>query len=76
MTYKQLAILTISKLVPLYGKREARAIQRYLFSSQRELNAAEWLLIQQEEADEEFVYKIESYIPKLLDFIATSYIDF
>lgn len=74
MTYKQLAILTISKLVPLYGEREAHAIQRYLFSSLRELNSADWLLIQQEEVDKEFEYKILSYIPRLLNFMPVQYV--
>lgn len=74
MTYEQLAILTINKLEPLYGIREARAIQKYLFSSQRDLNIADWLLINQEEADKDFETKMLSYLPPLLNYMPVQYV--
>jgi release factor glutamine methyltransferase len=66
MTNGQLASLIVNKLEHIYGIREARAIQRYLFSFLLSRSTAEWLMIQDEKAEEEFEGTVLSLLPQLM----------
>ncbi len=58
MTYGQLSNLVIQEMKPIYGDREARAIQRYLFVNLGGKSMHEWILLYNEKADENFCNKI------------------
>lgn len=66
MTNGQLASFVINKLEHIYGLREARAIQRYLFSFLLDRSTADWLMIRDEKADEELEGIILSLLPELM----------
>lgn len=65
MTNGQLASLVVNKLEHIYGFREARGIQRYLFSFLLSRSTTEWLMIRDEKADEEFEGTVLSLLPEL-----------
>lgn len=65
MTYGQLASKIIGELSLIYGDREARAIQRFLFESQIKLTSAKWLLQLNEEATTDFEKKMMAFVPLL-----------
>ncbi len=65
MTYGQLASKIIGELSPIYGDREARAIQLFLFESQIKLTSAKWLLQLNEEATTDFEKKMMAFVPLL-----------
>lgn len=65
MTYGQLASKIIGELSSIYGDREARAIQRFLFESQIKLTSAKWLLQLNEEATTDFEKKMMAFVPLL-----------
>ena len=54
MTNGELEQYLTKALAPVYGLREARAIQRFLFRALHSLSDVEWLLIRNDEAIPEF----------------------
>lgn len=74
MTYDELSTLLISNLEPIYGERESRAIQRYLFTSLEGIDTGKWLLKRYEQVDNELVLKVKSFLPKLLDHVPVQYL--
>lgn len=66
MNYGQLARLVIDKLRPIYGDREAKAIQTYFFKAISPIESHKWLLIKDEEAESEFIDKVIEAIPELM----------
>lgn len=74
MTYDELSTLLISNLEPIYGERESRAIQRYLFTSLEGIDIGKWLLKRHEQVDNELVLKVKSFLPKLLDHVPVQYL--
>jgi len=65
MTYEQLAALIRNELNPIYGEREARAIQQHLFKGIINMSSAEWLMHYNDEAATDFEDKVVSFIPLL-----------
>lgn len=74
MTYDELATILVSELEPLYGERESRAIQRYIFTSLEGIDTGKWLLKRHEIVDNELVLKVKSFLPKLLDHVPVQYV--
>ncbi len=65
MTNGELANFVIQELKPIYGEREARAIQRYLFVSLSGKSMTQWLLQYADPADESFRIKVYDSITEL-----------
>ena len=74
MTNAQLALLIIDKLSVIYEKSEARAIQRYLFTSLSSKSLVELLVSSNEQADAEFEEKVISLLPSLLEHVPVQYV--
>lgn len=74
MTYDQIAKLIINKLEPLYGDREARAIQRFIFSVLLNINGAQLILKSREEVAQETEDLLMSLLPALLDNTPVQYV--
>ncbi len=74
MTYGQLASKIISEIAPIYGEREARAIQRFLYESYLKLASAKLLLLLNEEAPIKFEDKMMSFVPLLKELTPVQYL--
>lgn len=74
MTYGQLSIIVIQKLENIYGLREAKSIQRYLFSSLEDRSATQWLLIQDQETTEDFERQVLTMLPELIQKMPVQYV--
>lgn len=74
MTYAQLALEVINKLQTIYIEREARAIQRYLFRGLLDWSSSDWLLFNQNNADNEFIDQVRNCIPELLKYKPVQYV--
>lgn len=74
MTYGQFALFVIKEIEGIYGYREARSIQRYIFSFITNKPATDLLLIQDEEIDSEFENRILKYLPELKAGVPVQYV--
>jgi release factor glutamine methyltransferase len=74
MTNGQLAYKIIEELQPLYGEREARALQRYLFTSLGNKSLLDWLMIENESVNEVFKTQILQALDDLKNFKPVQYI--
>lgn len=74
MTFTELENLLIDAIKDLYGPKEARSIQRFLFSCINGMDTAQYLLIRQEQAGADFEEIILQSIPRLIDFVPVQYI--
>lgn len=74
MTNGQLANKIIKELQLIYGEREARALQRYLFIAFGNRSMTEWLLDFNKEATDEFQQKVNNAIKDLKNYKPVQYI--
>jgi release factor glutamine methyltransferase len=74
MTYKELEFRVIDAISGLYGQNEARSVQRFLFSCFSGFDPAGYLLIRNNEADEDFENIVKLAIPRLIEFEPVQYI--
>lgn len=74
MTIGQLAVWFIGQLEPIYGDREARAIQRYFFRAILNISSSEWLLRKDENASSEFITTVKDAVVQLAEKVPVQYI--
>ncbi|WP_236695677.1 peptide chain release factor N(5)-glutamine methyltransferase [Lentimicrobium saccharophilum] len=74
MTNRELEKHLFNSIVSVYGEREARAIQRFLFRGLHGLSDAEWLLIRNDEATSEFESAVKQAIPSLIQQMPVQYV--
>jgi len=74
MTNGELEQYLTKALAPVYGLREARAIQRFLFRALHSLSDVEWLLIRNDEAIPEFEEAVKQSIPSLIQQMPVQYL--
>ncbi|HCT71578.1 MAG TPA: peptide chain release factor N(5)-glutamine methyltransferase [Bacteroidales bacterium] len=74
MTNRELERHLFDSIKPVYGEREARAIQRFLFRALHGLSDAEWLLIRNDEANSEFESTVKQAIPSLIQQMPVQYV--
>ncbi len=74
MTYHQLAALIVKELTPLYGDREAVALQRYLFTALTGRSMTELLPVYREEAGDELADAVHRSVRQLKEQVPVQYI--
>ena len=74
MTNRELEKHLFDSIVSVYGEREARAIQRFLFRALHGLSDAEWLLIRNDESMYEFESTVKQAIPFLIQQMPVQYV--
>ncbi len=74
MTYHQLAALIVKELTPLYGDREAVALQRYLFTALTGRSMSELLPVYRDEAGDELADAVYRSLRQLKDQVPVQYI--
>lgn len=74
MTNRELEKHLFNSIVSLYGEREAKAIQRFLFRALHGLSDVEWLLIRNDEAMSEFESSVKQAIPSLIQQMPVQYV--